>query len=57
MQDHFLKEVDDLRTSLIKMASIVDDQVEKAIRALETGDIELCKGIKPSLGVRMTLCD
>jgi phosphate transport system protein len=47
MQDHFLKEVDELKTSIIKMASIVDDQVEKAIRALETGDVELCKGIKP----------
>jgi phosphate transport system protein len=47
MQDHFLKEIEDLKTSLIKMASIVDDQVEKAIRALETSDIELCKSIKP----------
>ena len=46
MQDHFFKEVEDLKTSLIKMASVVDEQVERAIRALETGEAELCKGIK-----------
>ena len=46
MQEHFTQEVDSLKTSLIKMASIVDEQVEQAIRALETGDINLCKGIK-----------
>jgi|WetSurMetagenome_2_1015567.scaffolds.fasta_scaffold34827_2 phosphate transport system protein len=46
MQDHFFKEVDDLKTSLIKMASVVDEQVERAITALETGNAELCKGIK-----------
>jgi len=28
------------------MASVVDDMVEHAIKALETGDVELCKGIK-----------
>ncbi|MGE5846063.1 MAG: PhoU domain-containing protein, partial [Ignavibacteria bacterium] len=28
------------------MASLVDEQVERAIRALETGDVELCKGMK-----------
>jgi phosphate transport system protein len=41
-----MKEVEDLKTSLIKMASIVDEQVERAIRALEVDDIELCRGIK-----------
>jgi phosphate transport system protein len=46
MQDHFTQEVDSLKTSLIKMASLVDEQVEQAIKALETGDINLCKGIK-----------
>ena len=45
MQDHFFKEVEDLKTSLIKMASVVDEQVERAT-ALETGNAELCKGIK-----------
>jgi len=46
MQEHFSKEVESLINNLVKMASIVDEQVEKAIRALETGNVELCKGIK-----------
>ncbi len=46
MQDHFSKEVEGLKINLIKMASLVDEQVEKATKALETGNIELCKGIK-----------
>lgn len=46
MQEHFSKEVENLKTNLIKMASIVDEQVERAITALETGNIDLCKGIK-----------
>jgi phosphate transport system protein len=46
MQEHFTQEVDSLKTNLIKMASIVDEQVEQAIQALETGDTNLCKGIK-----------
>lgn len=46
MQEHFTREVETLKTNLIKMASVVDDQVDRAIKALETGDVELCKGIK-----------
>ena len=46
MKEHFTKEIENLRTNLIKMASLVDDQVEIAVKALETGDRELCKGIK-----------
>jgi phosphate transport system protein len=46
MQEHFSQEIENLKTNLIKMASVVDDMVEKAIKALETGDVELCKGIK-----------
>ncbi|MDP2038376.1 MAG: phosphate signaling complex protein PhoU [Ignavibacteria bacterium] len=46
MQEHFSQEIENLKTNLIRMASVVDDMVEKAITALETGDIELCKGIK-----------
>ena len=46
MQEHFTSEVENLKTNLIKMASIVDEMVERAITALETGDAELCKGIK-----------
>ncbi|NJD21883.1 MAG: phosphate signaling complex protein PhoU [Melioribacter sp.] len=46
MQEHFSQEIENLKTSLIKMASIVDEQVDKVITALESGDVELCKGVK-----------
>ena len=46
MQEHFSEEIENLKTSLIKMASIVDEQVDKVITALESGNIELCKGVK-----------
>lgn len=46
MQEHFISEIENLKTSLIKMASIVDEMVERSITALETGNLELCKGIK-----------
>jgi phosphate transport system protein len=46
MKDHFMQEIDELKTNLTKMASLVDERVERAIKALETGDIELCKGMK-----------
>ena len=46
MQEHFSKEVESLKTNLIKMASLVDEQVERAYQALETGNMDLCKGIK-----------
>ncbi|MCX6174895.1 MAG: phosphate signaling complex protein PhoU [Ignavibacteriales bacterium] len=46
MQEHFTKEVEELKTNLIKMASLVDEQVDRSYKALETGDTELCRGIK-----------
>lgn len=46
MKEHFTKEIENLRTNLIKMASLVDEQVETAINSLETGDRDLCRGIK-----------
>ncbi len=46
MQEHFMAEVESLKTNLIKMASLVDEQVERAINSLETGNVELCKGVK-----------
>lgn len=46
MQEHFNQEIENLKTNLIKMASVVDDMVERSIKAIETGDVELCKGIK-----------
>lgn len=46
MQEHFTQEIENLKTNLIKMASVVDDMVDRSIQAIETGDVELCKGIK-----------
>ncbi|PKL81950.1 MAG: phosphate transport system regulatory protein PhoU [Ignavibacteriae bacterium HGW-Ignavibacteriae-3] len=46
MRENFQKEIEELKSNLIKMASIVDDQVENAFNALESGDIEICSGIK-----------
>jgi phosphate transport system protein len=46
MREHFNQEIENLKTSLIKMASLVDEQVGRAFDAMETGDIELCRGIK-----------
>lgn len=46
MLDHFSAEVEGFKSNLIKMASLVNKQVERAFEALETGDVELCRGIK-----------
>lgn len=46
MLDHFSAEVDNFKSNLIKMASLVNKQVEQAYLALETGNVELCKGLK-----------
>lgn len=46
MQRHFNEEIENLKTSLIKMATLIDEQVERVFTALETGDYQLCKGVK-----------
>lgn len=46
MREHFNQEIENLKTNLIKMASLVDEQVNKAFQTMETGDVELCRGIK-----------
>ncbi len=46
MKEHFQEEIEELKNNLVKMASLVDEQVDKVITALETGNIELCKGVK-----------
>lgn len=46
MSEHFNQEIENLKSNLIKMASLVDEQVDKVITSLNTGDVELCKGIK-----------
>lgn len=46
MLEHFEEELENLKTNLIKMASLVDDQVNRVVTALETDNLELCKGVK-----------
>lgn len=46
MQEHYTQEIERLKTNLVKMASLVDDQAERVFKALETGDIEYCRGVK-----------
>jgi phosphate transport system protein len=46
MQEHFEMEIESLKNNLIKMASVVDEQVDRVISALETDNIELCRGVK-----------
>ena len=41
MERHFEKELDDLKSNLIRMGSLVDDQIEAACRALFGGDVNL----------------
>jgi phosphate transport system protein len=40
---HFEDELETLRSQLIRMGSLVDEQVETAIRALQEGNLELAK--------------
>ncbi len=46
MQEHFTQEIENLKINLTKMASLVDDMVERSINAVETANIEFIKGIK-----------
>lgn len=41
MERHFEQQLDKLKTRVIKMCSLVDEQVDMAIRAVETEDAEL----------------
>ncbi len=43
MHRHFEDELDTLRSQLIRMGSLVDEQVETAIRALKESNLELSK--------------
>lgn len=46
MQKHFETELENLKTNVIKVASIVDEMVEQSFIALENSDLELCKKIR-----------
>ena len=43
MQRHFESQLDQLRTNIIKMGSLVDEQIEFAVKALLTSNSELAK--------------
>jgi phosphate transport system protein len=46
MEKHFLNELDSLKYHIIKMATMVDDQVEMAFQALENHDLNLSAIVK-----------
>jgi phosphate transport system regulatory protein PhoU len=46
MEKHFLTELDSLKDHIIKMATMVDDQVEMAFQALEDHDLNLSGIVK-----------
>jgi phosphate transport system protein len=46
MEKHFLNELDSLKNHIIKMATMVDDQVEMAFQALENHDLNLSGIVK-----------
>ncbi len=46
MQEHYNSEIEDLKTNIIKMAAIVDEQIEKAMRSLQENNLDLIKGLK-----------
>lgn len=40
---HFEQELDQLRTTLIRMASLVDEQIDRGVKAILTSDVDLAK--------------
>ncbi len=46
MQEHYTQEVEDLKTNLHKMAALVDEQIERAMRSLQENNPEIANGIK-----------
>ena len=46
MERHFEKELEELKTTINKMASIVDDQVENSFKVMEDSGVRLFKEIK-----------
>lgn len=42
---HFEQELDVLRTTLIRMASLVDEQIDGGVRAILTSDVSLAKSV------------
>jgi len=46
MQKHFLEEMHTLKSNIIQMSQLVDNQTELAMMALESGDVDLCQKVK-----------
>lgn len=46
MQEHYNQEVDDLKANISKMAALVDDQIERAVKSLKDDNPDITKGLK-----------
>jgi len=46
MQEHYNQEVDELKSNIAKMAALVDDQIDRATKAIKENNPDLLKGIK-----------
>lgn len=46
MQEHYKEEIDELKSNLMRMAGLVDQQIEKAMKSLQEKDLELAQSIK-----------
>ena len=46
MKEHYNREIEDLKSNLVKMATMVDEQLERSMKSLVENDLEVIKGIK-----------
>lgn len=46
MQEHYTNEIEDLKSNLLKMAALVDDQIDRAMKSLQESNLEITKGLK-----------
>lgn len=46
MRRHFVHELDELKSNIIRMATLAEQQVDSALEALESGSQELCALVK-----------
>lgn len=46
MQEHYNSEIEELKTTLTKMAALVDDQIERAMKSLQENDLQIIRGLK-----------
>lgn len=46
MKEHYMQEIEDLKTNILKMAALVDEQIDRAMRSLQENNPEIAQGIK-----------